>query len=134
MTDPDRLANLRLAQRTIVSRLDDPATPPYSIAPLTNQLRLVEKQIARLTSDDDDEGLPDPDQFGLVTALAYERWLRGPHQPARRKPGTEYALAQDEIFRSWKDAGFELSPRRGRLEEWVEEMRTELQRCLEEAE
>lgn len=134
MTDPDRLAHLLLAQSKIVERLDDPATPPYSIAPLTNQLRLVEKTIARLTADDDEDGLPDSDHLGLVTLLAYERWLRGPHLEARRKPsGTEHALAQDEIFRSWRDAGFDLSPRRGQIEEWVEDMRAELQRCLEGA-
>ena len=130
----DRLANLRLAQAQIVAKLDHPKTPPYSIAPLTNQLRLVERDIARLLAAEEvDEGLPDPDQFGFVTALAYERWPRGQVPPRRTSP-TEYASRQTEIFQSWADAGFELTPRMSDtdVDEWVEENGLRLFDCLDE--
>ena len=129
MVDSDRLSSLRLAQSKIVERLDDPATPGYSIAPLTNQLRLVEKEMAKLTEDKGDEGLPDPDSFGLVTALSFEHWLRG-QIPARRTPASEFSARQAEIFGSWQDAGFELSARSGSADEWVEENRARLFACL----
>jgi hypothetical protein len=142
MTDSDRLAHLRLAQSKIVARLDDPATPAYSIAPLANQLRLVEDQMARLTArDNDDEGLPDPEMFGFVTALGYSSWLRGPSIPARRRPVNDYATREREIFQSWHDAGFELSPKptptgddvadRAAVDVWLEDQRVELIRCLD---
>ena len=131
MADSDRLDHLRLAQRRIVAKLDDPKTPPYSIAPLSNQLRLVEKDIARLTADENvDEGLPDPEYFGFVTALAFERWLRGRSVPPRRRPN-DFADRQGEIFQTWKKAGFELTPRAEPVDEWVEENRVQLVECLE---
>jgi hypothetical protein len=42
------------------AQLEDPATPPYSVAPVANQLRLCEKEIGRLLKPATDEldGLP----------------------------------------------------------------------------
>lgn len=141
MTDSDRLSRLSLAQSKIVARLDDPATPAYSVAPLSNQLRLVEKALDRLTAhENNDVGLPDAELFGLVTSLSYARWLGGPHVPARRKPAGDYFVRHSEIFQTWKDAGFQLSAKpaktgddvadRAALVEWVEDQRAELVRCL----
>lgn len=137
MADPDRLDRLRLAQREIVARLDYPRTPPYSVAPLSNQLRLVEKEIARLTADEDlDHGLPGPGAVrggGRTRLRAVAAWAAyaGPTSPCQRVRGR-----RDEIFRSWHEAGFDLSPwpksdEWAVLEEWVESNRARLIRCLE---
>ncbi len=74
--------------------------------------------------------------------LAYARWLRGPFVPARRTPGNnDYWIREAEIFESWRDAGFRLSPKpvasgdadldRVELEAWVERQGAEVARCLE---
>ena len=134
MTDSDRLANLRLAQAQIVSRLDDQKTPAYSIAPLTNQLRLVEKEISRLTDGEDQDlsGLPSSEEFCLIDAFTYQYWLEGPRVPSTRRPPNEWVKRQEEIFQSWKAAGFELSPRpeTGGLSGWVKQNREALLQCL----
>ena len=128
----DRMARLRLTQAQIVARLDDPKTPAYSVAPLTNQLRLVARDLARLTPVETDQGLPDPERFGAVTAFAYARWLRGPLVPPRRRPGG-YADRVAQVFGGWRNAGFVLLPRAAGdgVDGWVEANRTRLLEILQ---
>jgi hypothetical protein len=136
----DRVATLRAIGARLKAQLDDPATPPYSVAPLSNQLRLCEKEIARLLKPATDEldGLPwTPEQAGFVDFMRYRRMRR-----YRRNhwviddggPRNAWCEAEAEIHERWFVAGFETpgSDEDG-SDEWVEAFRVELARCLSRA-
>jgi hypothetical protein len=135
----DRIATLRAMSDRLKAQLDDPRTPAYSVAPLSNQLRLCEKEIDRLLKPDELDELPwTPEQAGWLDFFRYRamcRYRRNPHW-ARRDDGPRNAWcqAEDEIHERWFAAGFE-TPGRDEDEdmgsdEWVEACRVELARCL----
>jgi hypothetical protein len=137
----DRIATLRTIGDRIKAQLDDPVTPPYSVAPLSNQLRLCEKEIDRLLKPATDEldGLPwTPEQAGFVDFMrnrAVCRYRRNPHWVRPDGPRNAWCGAESEIHERWFAAGFETPGRDEDMgsDEWVEACRVELARCLSRA-
>jgi hypothetical protein len=144
-TDDATIERLCLARDRILEKLEDPATPAYSIAPLSNQLRLIDSSITRLGADPESEdGLPaDPDDVGFIDLVAFGLRSSRPRAAAthRRRGSTAWSERYEEILDEWTAAGFVLPERsyrevdqrdrRAAIEAWIDECRTELARCLE---
>lgn len=151
-TAETRIDRLKMTRRRLEEQLADPKTPPYSIAPLSNQLRLTDKEIERLekATEEDDQGLPiTTDRVTFLHLLQYAYLDRRPRLPRRAGPNS-WSDRRDDIFDQWREAGFELPPMPWRHDgpepdrrpadvqqaertAWVEQCRAELARCLEEA-
>ncbi len=144
--DPDdaRIARLRATRDRLEAQLADDRTPAYTVAPMSNQLRLVDKELDRIhrrvVADDDDAGLPtSPDKAGLAAFFRFGRR----HRRVARGPVNEWFRRVAQIFDSWEAAGFVLPPathreldlsgeeHRAAVWAWLEECRLELARCLD---
>ena len=143
-TDDRRIARLRAARDRLEAQLADDGTPAYSVAPLSNQLRLVDKELDRIqrraADEDNDGGLPtSPARAGLTAFLRFGRR----HRRVVRGPVNDWFRREAQIFDSWESAGFVLPPathrelnlsgeeRRAAVWAWVDECRLELSRCLD---
>lgn len=136
------LARLRAAREQVTARLDDPRTPAYSVAPLTNQLRLVDKRMNTLLKGDSKSGgLPETPADGtLVDLFRFRFWHRrisAGMQSAwpNRQPLNEYARRERAIFESWERAGFTADRVEGEsVDAYVARCRAELTDLLESEE
>ena len=151
MTDTTeaRIARLRATRDRLEAQLADPSTPPYSIAPLSNQLRLTDNQLDKIQrrEDEKDDGLPTtPDK---ATLLDFFRFTVQTHLADGRRGLNAYGRRQEAIYDSWRAAGFVPPPKSypsggshgmprdewlAAVDGWVEECRVELARCLDEYE
>jgi hypothetical protein len=146
-TEAARIARLRATRDRLEAQLADPGTPAYSIAPLSNQLRLTDKELDRIQRAEDakDDGLPTtPDDANLLHFFQYRHHERVGAAVAPRRSGNAYLQRQTAIYDSWHDAGFIVPEKsypsaRGEMDRdiwlaavdaWVEECRAELARCL----
>lgn len=142
-TTDARLARLRTTRDRLEAQLADPKTPPYSVAPLSNQLRLADKEIDRIMRREEaaDDGLPTtPDR---ATILDFMKYAMRQHQAVQRTALNAWGRRELEIHDEWEAAGFAVLPRPDReddppgrtrrqvLDDWADACRAELVRCLD---
>lgn len=146
LDEPDRrrLAVLRMARDRVVEKLEDDGSKGYTIAPLSNQLRLLENAIANILRPlSVDDGLPStPDKATFVDFLWYRRQERRGWRDvtATRRGRNAHRRAYDDIVDSWRAAGFVPPPypddrdapdeHRAAVDEWVESCRHLLAEAL----
>lgn len=140
-TPAARIVRLRATRDRLEAQLKDPKTPAYSVAPLSNQLRLTDKELDRIQhrESEKDDGLPvTPEEATLLDFMQYGSRHRVRVRSRSTSPNA-WCVRQMEIWAEWEAAGFEPPtrppddpdvPRRVQMDEWTEACRAELIRCL----
>ena len=140
-----RIDRLRATRDRLERQLADPKTPAYSVAPLSNQLRLTDKELDKIHQREaaKDDGLPTtPEKASWLDFFRYRVHLRRRTIISERNPPNAWSLRQRAIWDEWEAAGFVVLPyparddgatvaeHRAVTTQWADDCRAELVRCL----